>query len=213
MKTTDSIIVRSAFVALLALSAPLTVSASQEELVAALTDARAEIAQTGNQLQSTVQSLTALAHQESGDLKPTFDAFVANLAQTEASGKAAAERATKLGDSAKAYFATWQNDINGISNPDLKARAVKRMTNAQKNYDKLTVALKAVGEEFKPLLSDLNDIKAALANDLNPDGVKAVRSVAGRASRRMESLHGEMNDLLEVISDIRKGLDSTVPAK
>jgi hypothetical protein len=212
MKTNHSSL-RSAFVALLAFSAPLTVSASQEALVAAMTEARTEIAQTGNQLQATVKSLTALATQQSGNLKPTFDSFATNLAQTEASGKAAAERAAKMGASAKEYFANWQNDINGISNPDLKARAVKRMTNAQKNYDKLTVALKAVGEQFKPLLSDLNDIKATLANDLTPDGVKSVKSIANRSSRRMESLHGEMNDLLEVISEIRQGLDSTAVAK
>jgi Protein of unknown function (DUF2959) len=210
MKTNPSTQFRSAFLALLVSAVPLTVTASQEALAAALEQARTDFVQTGNQLQATVKSLSDLAHQEKGDLKPAFDAFAANLDATEKSGKVAAERATAMGAAAKDYFATWQTDINAISNPELKARAVKRMTTAQKNYDQLTEAGRSVAEQFKPLLSDLRDIKATLASDLTPDGIKAIKSTANRASRRMESLHSETNDLLNVISDIRKSLSSSV---
>jgi hypothetical protein len=208
MKTQSSVFLRSALFALLAASAPLTMSASQEALAKAMADAQTNILQTGNQLQKTVQSLTALAEQKTGDLKPTFDIFVANLTQTEADAKAAAERATAMGAAAKSYFDIWQSDISGISNPDLKARAVKRMTSAQKNYDNLTAAMKATAEQYRPLLSDLHDIKVTLASDLTSDGVKAVKSTATRAAHRMEALRTETNDLLEVIGEIRASIDS-----
>lgn len=208
MKTQSSVFLRSALFALLVVSAPLSMSASQEELAKAMADAQANIRQTGNQLQLTIQSLTALAEQKTGDLKPTFAAFATNLAQTEADAKAAAERATAMAAAAKTYFDTWQNDINTISNPDLKARAVKRMTNAQKNYDKLTAAVKATAEQYKPLLSDLQDIKVTLASDLTADGIKAVKGIASRAARRMQSLHAETNDLLEIIAEIRASIES-----
>jgi hypothetical protein len=210
MKTNPSIQFRSALLALLVTTVPLTVTASQDALAAAMEQARTDFVQTGNQLQATVKSLSDLAHQEKGDLKPAFDAFSANLDATEKSGKAAADRATALAAAAKDYFGTWQNDVNAISNPELKASAVKRMAAAQKNYDRLTEAGRSVAEQFKPLLSDLRDIKVTLANDLTAGGMKAVKPIADRATHQMHALHGETNDLLNVISDIRKSLSSSV---
>ena len=44
-----------------------------------------------------------------------------------------------------AYFNEWEKDLNGVSNPKLRAKAQKRMTKVQKNYDNAAAALDDAG--------------------------------------------------------------------
>ena len=107
------------------------------------------------------------------------------------------------------YFVQWQNELSGINSPSVKSAAEKRLTNVQRNYSALAADMAKVGEKFRPLLGDMNDIKVALDQDLTAGGVKSIKGVADKASKKMASLHEDVIALLGKISDTRKLLGSS----
>jgi septal ring factor EnvC (AmiA/AmiB activator) len=184
-------------------------ASAQDALAASLAETSNEIARTGNQLQTAVKSLEALTSQTKGDLRPTYEAFTTAIAETQSSAKYTVDRAQKMRDDMVNYFTKWQTEVAGINNPDVKASAQKRLSSVQQGYEQLTGDLATVGQQFRPLLSDLNDIKTALDSDLTVAGVKNLKKVSKSASSQMESLHKSLNGVLKKLNDTQKMLGSS----
>jgi hypothetical protein len=191
------------------LSANCLAASAMETISASLAETNSEIVRTGNNVQAAVKSLNTLTAQETGDLRPNYQQYVAALTATEESAKSTAAEAAKLRDNMTTFFAGWQNELGRINNPGVKSNAEKRFNNVQKNYSALAGNMAAVAEQFRPLLSDLTDIKVALSNDLTSGGVKSIKGMANGATRKMAALHDELSVLLGQISDTRKKLDSS----
>jgi ABC-type transporter Mla subunit MlaD len=182
---------------------------AQDALAASLAETSNEIARTGNQLQTAVKSLEALTSQKTGDLRPTYQSFTTAIAETQESAKFTVDRAAKMRDDMVNYFTKWQSEVANINNPEVKASAQKRLTSVQQGYEQLTGELASVGQQFRPLLSDLNDIKAALDNDLTVGGVKNLKKVSQSASSQMGALHKSFIGVLTRLNETQKLLGSS----
>ena len=202
---------RSVLFALLVTSVPAVASAAsaQEALAASLSETNTEIVRTGNKLQETIQTLNELTAQTTGDLRPTYQRFSTAVTETQELAKTTAARAATLTDNMTTYFVRWQNELGGISSPGVKSAAEKRLTTVQRSYSALAADMAKVAEKFRPLLGDMNDIKVALDLDLTAGGVKSIKGVANKATKKMASLHEDVTALLGKISDTRKLLGSS----
>ena len=92
-----------------------------------------------------------------------------------------------------AYLNEWEKDLNGVSNPKLRAKAQKRMTKVQKNYDNAAAASTTRAPEFAPFLSDLADIQKVLANDLTEGGLKSLRRTVSSAEFNQGTVRRAIN--------------------
>lgn len=184
-------------------------SAGQAELAAAIGETRAEVVATRDQLQNTVTSLDALVKQKEGDLKPAYDAFVTQVAKTQADAAVTKARALKMQKEAQTHFDGWQKEIDSINNAKLKKQAQKRMDKVQRSYEKLTVELTSAGTSFAPYLSDLSDITKMLANDLTPGGIKAIRGTVGQAKFDLQSVRSHVSDAIKTLDGMQKSLSSS----
>jgi len=182
--------------------------ASQQQLAASITDARVEAGKTHDQLASTLASLTALSKQSSGDLRPAYDAFAAEIPKTEAAAETTRTRLNWMRGDGQRYFEGWQADINSISNESLRKKAQKRLNSVKKSYDNVAEELKEAGEKFGPFLSDLKDVQKTLANDVTPGGVKAVRSTVRSANWNYKTVNASINDALSEMSKMEKALST-----
>jgi len=209
MKTSKSVVLAALALLGSSLATSASAASAQEALAASLSETSNEIARTGNQIQTAVKSLEALTSQTKGDLRPTYEAFTTAIAETQSSAKYTVARATKMRDDMVNYFTKWQSEVAAINNPDVKASAQKRLSSVQQGYEQLTSDLTVVGQQFKPLLSDLNDIKTALDNDLTVGGVKNLKKVSKSASSQMESLHKSLNGVLKKLNETQKMLGSS----
>ena len=197
--------------ALFGLLATQTAHASQQELAASLGTTRTKVVQARDQLQTTVNALDALVKQKSGDMRPAYDTFVAEIAKTQTEGASAAACAQKMEAEADTHFGSWQKEIDGIANPGLKKKAQKRLAAVQKQYGQVVTQLKDAATRFTPLLSDLNDIQKTLANDLTPGGVKSVRGSVSDAKWNLTSARRSFYSAIGELTKMEKSLGTTAP--
>ncbi len=184
-------------------------SASQEKLAASIQSTRDEVIATRDQLQATVNSLDALVKQTEGDMKPTYNAFVADVAKTQADSDKTSKRAGTMEADAQSHFSTWQKEIDGIANEKLRKKAQTRLAAVQKSYGKATAELSAASTSFAPFLSDLADVKKILANDLTPGGVKAIKGTVSKAKFDLQAVRSHLFDAIKELDGMQKSLTTT----
>jgi hypothetical protein len=184
--------------------------AGQEKLGAAMRDTRDEIGQTRDQLQTTVDSISALVSQKKGDLRPAYEQFEAQVAKTQAGAAATRARAQRMETEAATHFSAWRTELDTINNAKIKAKGVKRLEAVEKSYNRVTKQIQEAAEKFDPYLSDLADMKKMLANDLSPSGVKALRGTVGDAKFHLTFVRRPLNDAIQDLDKMQKTLTSTV---
>jgi len=180
----------------------------QEQLAQSIRDARQEAVRTSEQLKATLASVTALTKQDKGDLRPAYETFCAQVANTESAASKTGTRLKWMTNDGEKYFQGWQITINGISNESLRKKAQKRLDTAKASYDKVEKSLQEASDKFKPFLADLGDIKKALAADLTPGGVKAVKGSVRSANWDHGSVNRSINSAIKEMDKMEKALSS-----
>jgi len=174
-----------------------SMQASQEQLTTSMKEVRLEADRTRDQLAKTLATLTALTKQEKGDLRPTYDAFTAEIPKTEAAAAATRTRVGWMQGDGMKYFEDWQKTISSINNESLRKKSQKRLDTVKKSYAKVTAEFKEATEKFKPFLADLGDIQKVLSTDLTASGVKGLRSTVSSANSNYKNLNRKINSALE----------------
>ena len=182
--------------------------ASQEQLARGVRDAHASATRTSEQLKATLASITALTKQKEGDLRPAYNTYCAEVTKTEtAAGWTRTQVQWMAGDGRK-YFRDWQTTIDGISNTSLRKKSQKRLDSVLASYNKVEASLQLAGEKFKPFLSDLADIQKALAADVTPGGVKAIKSTVNTANWDFQYVDKANKAALKELEKMQKALSS-----
>ena len=161
---------------------------------------------TRDQLQATVNGLKVLTTQKSGDLRATYDTFATEVKGTQEAAARAVARARKMEAASKQYFGEWQASLIGVSNNSLRKKGLKRLDEARKSDDKVIASLKESGEKFKPFLANLSEVQKALAHDITPAGVKAVRGVARDAESNMRKVARSIDSAIEELDGLERSL-------
>ena len=78
-----------------------------------------------NQVGLTLESLNRM-QTESIDLREQLGKYTAELAKMEECGKTARDRVMSMQEKGQAYFKAWEDQINSISNKDIREQAKKR---------------------------------------------------------------------------------------
>ncbi|MEO8429234.1 MAG: DUF2959 family protein [Verrucomicrobiota bacterium] len=183
--------------------------AGQEKLAAVMRDSREEMVQTRDQLQTTVDAISALVNQKKGDLRPAYQNFEAQMAKTQTAAAATKTRAQKMQAEADAHFSSWRSELDTINNPKLKTQGMKRLQSVEKSYNRVAKQIKEAGDKFDPYLSDLADMKKMLANDLSPSGVKALRGTVADAKFHLGGVRRPIYDAIQNLDKVQKTLIST----
>jgi septal ring factor EnvC (AmiA/AmiB activator) len=182
--------------------------ASQEQLASSIKDAQAETSRTSEQLKATLSALNALTKQTKGDLRPAYDAFCSEIGKTESASTWTRTRVKWMGSDGRTYFQDWQRTVDGISNDSLRKKAQKRLDSVRKSYDKVEASLQVASEKFRPFLSDLVDIKKALATDVTAAGVKSIRSTVSTANWDHQYVNQAVKSALKEMDKMQKSLSS-----
>jgi len=185
-----------------------TTQASQDQLAKSIQDTRAEAGRTAEQLKATLTALNALTAQKQGDLRPAYNAYCKEVTQTEAAAGWTRTRVQWMAGDGRKYFQNWQNTIDSISNEGLRKKAQKRMDAVRKDYDKIEVSLGQASDKFAPFLSDLGDVKKALAADVTAGGVKAIKSTVRSANWNLQYVDKAVKSALKDMDKMQKALSS-----
>lgn len=188
-----------------------TLFGGQEELLAAIQQTRNETVLTHNQLVANLKALNALVDQKSGDLRPAFTAFTAGLKDTREASDRTTKRAAMLQADGDKHFAVWHSEVEQIKDEGIRARALKRLDAARKNWYGAASAIQEATTQFPALLGYLTDIEKALSYDLTTEGVKSVRGAARSANESFGSIQsltqkavGELEEMAGAMSSVIK---------
>jgi septal ring factor EnvC (AmiA/AmiB activator) len=182
--------------------------AGQEQLAQSIKDARIETSRTHAQLQATLDAINKMTKQKEGDLRPAYNAYCAEVGNTESAAVWTKTRIQWMAGDGRHYFQDWQATIGGISNEGLKKKSQKRLDSAQASYNKVEASLQEAGEKFKPFLSDLGDIKTALAADVTAGGVKSMKGTVRSANWNSQSVDRAIQSALKEMSKMEKALST-----
>lgn len=183
--------------------------ATQELLAKSIKEARVETSRTSDQLKATLSSLNALTKQKKGDLRPAYNTFCSEITKTEAAAGWTRTRIQWMGGDGRKYFQDWQKTVDGIANESLRRKAQKRLDSVREDYDKVEASLRVAGEKFKPFLSDLEDVKKALATDVTAGGVKAIRGTVNKANWDHKFVDQAVNSGLKGMGKMEKSLSTS----
>jgi hypothetical protein len=193
-------------IGLATLLASATQAYSQEQLAKSIQDAHLETSRTSEQLKSTLSALNALTKQTKGDLRPAYTAFSSEVDKTDSAAAWTRTRVQSMATDGRKYFQDWQSTISSIANESLRKKAQKRLDSVKTSYDKVEASLQQASDKFKPFLSDLTDIKKALATDLTAGGIKALRSTVRSANWNHQFVDKAINSALKEMSKMEKSL-------
>ena len=188
--------------------AVLNAHANQEQLFKSIKDTHVETSRGSQQLATTLNALNALTAQKKGDLRPAYNGFVAEVDKTKAAAEETRKRVQWMGSDGRQYFRDWQKTVDSISNASLKKKAQKRLDSVNESYGKVETSLQEAANKFRPFLSDLDDIQKALASDVTPAGVKAIRGTVRDATWNHQFVNNAINSALKEMGKMEKALAS-----
>ena len=181
---------------------------AQEQLARSIKDAHQETTRTAEQLKATLGALNALTKQTKGDLRPAYNAYCSEVAKTGSAADWTKTRVQWMASDGRKYFQDWQKTIDGIANESLRKKSQKRFDAVKVSYDKVETSLQLANEKFRPFLSDLADIQKALASDVTPGGVKAIKSTVSSANWNHQYVDRAIKSALKEMDKMEKSLSS-----
>jgi hypothetical protein len=192
------------FAALLALAPTSGVRAAEsaemaQEAKARMDTTRTEVAKIRTQVALTLEELNRL-QKDSVELRPQFEKYAKELAKMEEQAKIARDRVLSMEAKGLAFFKAWEDQIQTISNADIRNQAQKRYDKRVKSYNKIVKAMTDARDELKPFVSDLNDVRKMLDSELSRSSVASAKNLI-----RQANWHGE--DVVESLKDVETELD------
>jgi molecular chaperone GrpE (heat shock protein) len=151
-------------------------------------DTREHLADASKQVTATNDSLRVLSEASSGDLRPLFNKFAANVQKTEAAAKEARDRAEAMRKNTDAYVAQWQKEFSTISDEELRRTSEQRVAAAKTEFERVRSAAAEARSAYEPYMQGLKDVQQYLTNDLTAQGVSAIRPKATDTIRKGETL-------------------------
>lgn len=177
-----------------------------------------QIELVNTQLDATLAALSDLVKKPAPDLGPQFKTYTKNLAQLESTAEEVAALAARIETKSQEYFTVWDAQLAEVQNEDIRARSAERREAISAGFKKIQGEYSEVREEFKPLLSNLRDVRTVLSADLTMDGMKAIESTVKKTGKDSESVKESLEELAARFREIgvklsRSGPPAPAPAK
>jgi hypothetical protein len=101
-------------------------------------------------------------------------------------------------------FSEWNAETESINDPEIRSIAEQRRTTLRESYNTMLTPLLTARSDLNEVRSNLTDIQKALALDLTPDGVNAIKASFGRISdkaatsvKSLDAFAAELDDIAE----------------
>lgn len=149
-------------------------------------------------LDHVVATLADLVNNPQKDITPQFKKYSAAVTKLESLADDVRDHATAMRGQGVAYFKNWDLELAKIQNEDIHSRSLDRKNAVAAQFERVRVSYAKTSTEFAPFMSDLKDIRRALATDLTAGGIASVKGLSGTANEKLlplrESLIGLSSD-------------------
>ena len=174
---------------------------------AGIAEFRTDITKAKTAVDETVNALGQVAVTANTDPRPAFQNYTKSLSNLESASAAVKKQAENVKAEGQAYFANWEKQLAELKNPEIKQLAVEQRAKLQAAFDNIKKVAAPLKAQFDPWLSDLQDLKTYLSNDLSISGVDAARSLIAKTQnegmevqKSMDALVAELNTVAATLT-------------
>ena len=169
-------------------------------------DTHKALSETRAELDSAVGLYNALLNQETEDAESTYKDLTSAVKKCEKTWAAFSKAADKLDKQAGKMFQSWNKEIEGFGNEQMKELGMQRIAAAQKVYDFLAEKGGMLDGVYRPFITSLNDQVLFMSRDLSPAAMTTLEPVALELNADAEAILAGIDAFLE-------GKDSEVVAE
>lgn len=165
------------------------------------------------QIDTVLITLSNLFDSPEADIRAQFEQFdnaVKKLETLSAEvSKSAADMKVQGGD----YFQKWDAELAKIQNENIRSRSTDRKNTVAARFERVRANYAQTTADFAPFMSDLTDIRTALAVDLTAGGLASIRDAAIRANDNALPLRRSLSDLADDFTSLGISLSPTTAVK
>ncbi len=182
-----------------------------EKAVDRMSDTHAALTKVRKQVDRTLGSLAVLMSAAPADLRKSFDAYAKDVDSLQADADDTKKNFEKMKEKKHDYLAAWEKERGQVKNEELRQLAESRRAEVGARLDRAVQSLMTANEAFRPLLSNLGDVRKVLGNDLTPNGQALVASttVVQNAHEQGTTVGHSLDSTLSEIEYVAKQLSST----
>ena len=164
------------------------------------------------QLTDTLAFLNNLVERPQADLRPGFETFATALDRLQSLARDVNDKATDMQAKGQDYFAEWNQQLATIHNEDIRARSAERQQEVAARFQTINSHYQEANAAFKPLMSDLQDIRTALSNDLTAGGIASIKQMATKANQEAPPIKKTFGKLSADFKALGLSLSAVAPA-
>jgi len=147
----------------------------------------------------------------STDVQAAFKTYSASVAELEKAGADAKKRAQSMRERVDAYTAKWQQEIDQIQSASIREGLAQRRQTVGDHFAQVKESAQHVRDAYIPFLQDLQEIQRALAIDMTPANVTAIKPAIDQAKPDGQKLKDTIAELEGKLDQIAEGMSTTRP--
>jgi hypothetical protein len=164
-------------------------------------------------LGSLLTGYNSIINGEAKDNKKAYKKLVGDLKGTEKQIDGVKKQLDSLSKEADKFFKAWEQDLASISSESLREKSAGRMNVARQRYASLGETLAAAGQEFAPVIQNLNDQILYLGRDLSPEAIAELKDEAAELNEQAATATAKIKEMLETAGKAQTEADAELEAE
>jgi hypothetical protein len=159
-----------------------------------------------DQVDATLCSLDDLAAQATADPRRAYAAFAKAVHRLEVDSIKVRSRVEAIRARGLGYFENWEKYLAGVDNEEVRRRAEEQRAELKQGFENTRQASQQVREVFRPLLSDLQKLRAVLEADpslvriaAQKDLILAAKDKGRQVQQGLDRILAEMNGITALL--------------
>jgi Protein of unknown function (DUF2959) len=163
---------------------------------------REQVNKAKTAVDQTVTTLGQVAVTANTNPRDAFKKFSKSLSNLEAAANKTKASAADMRSQGQAYFAQWEKQLAQIKDPEIRALATAQKAKLQASFGEIRKYSQPLKEQFDPWLSDLQDLRTYLSNDLSVSGVDAAKSLFSKTQTEGLEVQKSMDELVAELNTV-----------
>jgi len=171
-----------------------------------------KITKTDDQVGAVMAGLTNLTANPTGDLSKQYKTWTSSLSSLQSMATDVQKVSLQMIEKGNEYFKAWDENLAAIANEDIRARSQQRKDEVSKSFAEIKRQYAQAEIDFRPFMSDLQDIKKFLDTDLTVGGLAAIKDTVTKAAEHAVPLRKSLGALSDEFRKLGVELMPTAPA-
>ena len=133
----------------------------------------------------------------------TYTVFVEDIQKCQMAAYTARSTADEMRQHGDAYFATWDAELAGMTNADLKAESSQQKDSVQQAYKQISAQAPSVRAAYDKFMTDCEDLKKFFDRDKSAAGVAAASNQIATTKADGAELQRQLNQSISNLNNVK----------